>query len=65
MHVVRADGPERIAGEWWRRSAETNAIRDYFRVEDAGGHRYWLFRRGDGERGATGDLSWYLHGLFG
>ncbi|MFL9839711.1 DNA polymerase Y family protein [Sphingomonas sp. ST-64] len=65
VHVVRADGPERIAGEWWRRSAETNAIRDYFRVEDAGGHRYWLFRRGDGERGATGDLSWYLHGLFG
>ncbi|MCR5870809.1 DNA polymerase Y family protein [Sphingomonas sp. J344] len=51
IRVVRADGPERIAGEWWRRSAETHAVRDYFRVEDEGGHRYWLFRRGDGERG--------------
>lgn len=65
IRVVRADGPERIAGEWWRRTAETHAVRDYFRVEDEGGHRYWLFRRGDGERGVTGDLSWYLHGLFG
>ena len=65
IRVVRADGPERIAGEWWRRSIETHAVRDYFRVEDEGGHRYWLFRRGDGERGVTGDLSWYLHGLFG
>ncbi|QDX27593.1 DNA polymerase Y family protein [Sphingomonas suaedae] len=65
IRVVRADGPERITGEWWRRAAETHAVRDYFRVEDEGGHRYWLFRRGDGERGATGDLSWYLHGLFG
>ncbi|MDR6852756.1 protein ImuB [Sphingomonas sp. BE123] len=65
VRVVRADGPERIAGEWWRRSAETHAVRDYFRVEDEGGHRYWLFRRGDGERAVTGDLSWYLHGLFG
>ncbi|WP_066545535.1 MULTISPECIES: DUF6504 family protein [unclassified Sphingomonas] len=63
--VVRADGPERIHGEWWRRSAERHATRDYFRVEDDAGQRFWLFRRGDGERPATGDLSWYLHGLFG
>jgi protein ImuB len=65
IHVARADGPERITGEWWRRAAETHAIRDYFRVEDEEGHRYWLFRRGDGERAVTGDLHWYLHGLFG
>ncbi len=63
--VVRADGPERIHGEWWKRAAETHATRDYFRVEDERGRRYWLFRQGDGERGVTGDLSWYLHGLFG
>ena len=63
--VVRADGPERIHGEWWRRSAERHATRDYFRVEDDAGQRFWLFRRGDGERPATGDLSWFLHGLFG
>lgn len=63
--VVRADGPERIAGEWWRRTGERDAVRDYFRVEDEEGQRFWLFRRGDGERAATGDLTWYLHGRFG
>jgi protein ImuB len=63
--VVRADGPERVYGEWWRRTAEAEQVRDYFRVEDDAGRRYWLFRRGDGERTATGDLSWYLHGVFG
>ncbi|MDT8760062.1 DNA polymerase Y family protein [Sphingomonas psychrotolerans] len=63
--VIRADGPERIRGEWWKRQAEVHSVRDYFRVEDEEGRRYWLFRRGDGERAETGDLSWYLHGVFG
>ena len=63
--VTCADGPERIHGEWWKRTAEADQVRDYFRVEDETGRRYWLFRRGDGEQGATGDLSWYLHGVFG
>lgn len=63
--VVAGDGPERIHGEWWRRDGEIWAVRDYFRVEDDTGARFWLFRRGDGVDGATGDLSWYLHGLFG
>lgn len=63
--VVRADGPERIHGEWWRRLGEAQAVRDYFRVEDEDGRRYWLYRRGDGLRGVSGDLSWWLHGLFG
>jgi protein ImuB len=62
--VRRADGPERITGEWWLRDAETHAVRDYWQVEDEEGHRYWLFRRGDGERPHTGDLRWFLHGLF-
>lgn len=62
--VRRADGPERIAGEWWLRDAETRAVRDYWQVEDEEGRRYWLFRRGDGENPATGDLGWFLHGLF-
>jgi len=62
--VVRADGPERITGEWWRRSAERDAVRDYFAVENACGHRFWLFRRGDGVRAETGDLSWFIHGAF-
>ena len=63
--VIRADGPERIQGEWWKRDAERASVRDYFRVEDEAGRRYWLFRSGDGERPVTGDLSWYLHGVFG
>jgi len=63
--VVAGDGPERIHGEWWRRPGEIWAVRDYFRVETEGGARFWLFRRGDGVEAPTGDLSWYLHGLFG
>jgi protein ImuB len=61
--VIRAEGPERVAGEWWCRVPERHAIRDYFRVEDEAGQRFWLFRRGDGMRGETGDLSWFMHGL--
>jgi protein ImuB len=62
--VRRADGPERIAGEWWKRGGETRSVRDYFQVEDEDGHRYWLFRRGDGENGISGDMRWFLHGFF-
>ena len=62
--VRRADGPERITGEWWLRDAEARAVRDYWAVEDDAGRRYWLFRRGDGTDPATGDLGWFLHGLF-
>lgn len=63
--VVAGDGPERIHGEWWRNSREMWAVRDYFRVEAGGGERFWLFRRGDGIDAPTGDLSWYMHGMFG
>ncbi len=62
--VCAADGPERLYEEWWRHAAERSAIRDYFQVEDESGARFWLFRRGDGEDEATGDLSWHMHGLF-
>ncbi len=62
--VKRADGPERIFGEWWRRDGEIDAVRDYFQIEDDAGERFWLFRRGDGEQPHTGDLSWFMHGLF-
>ncbi len=61
--VRRADGPERVFGEWWCHDAETWAVRDYFRVEDEAGQRFWLFRRGDGENEPTGDLQWFLHGI--
>jgi protein ImuB len=60
--VARAQGPERIACEWWRdgRGART---RDYFRVEDRQGYRFWLFRRGLYGR-ETNQPAWYMHGLF-
>ncbi len=63
--VRRADGPERVFGEWWKRDTELAAVRDYFRVEDAAGERYWLYRTGDGEDAATGAHRWFLHGVFG
>ena len=63
--VVAGDGPERIHGEWWRNAHEMWAVRDYFRVEAAGGERFWLFRRGDGVDEQTGNLSWFMHGMFG
>lgn len=61
----RADGPERLFAEWWKRDAELTAVRDYFRVEDDGGERFWIFRSGDGEDPETGSHRWFLHGIFG
>jgi protein ImuB len=61
--VKRAEGPERIAPEWWRLEDRERGTRDYFRVEDADGRRYWIFREGlyaqNPDRPA-----WYVHGLF-
>ncbi len=63
--IARADGPERVFGEWWKRDAELRAVRDYFQVEDEAGERFWIYRAGDGEDGATGSHCWFLHGIFG
>jgi protein ImuB len=61
-HVIAsAEGPERIAPEWWR--APDAATRDYYRVEDVDGRRFWLFRDGVYGR-ASRAPRWYLHGLF-
>ena len=63
--VKCADGPERVFGEWWKRDAELVSVRDYFRVEDETGERYWIFRAGDGEDTTTGSHRWFMHGIFG
>ncbi|MDH4992472.1 DNA polymerase Y family protein [Aquamicrobium lusatiense] len=63
--VRRADGPERVSGEWWKRDAELAAVRDYFRIEDDAGERFWVFRAGDGEDATTGSHRWFMHGIFG
>jgi protein ImuB len=60
--VSRADGPERIAEEWWRPRASGGGIRDYYRVEDEDGRRFWLFRAG--LAGGNRPPRWYVHGLF-
>jgi protein ImuB len=60
--VAAIEGPERIAPEWWRQEASA-LTRDYFRVEDVQGHRFWLFR--EGLYGSeTPRPRWYVHGLF-
>ena len=57
--VVRAEGPERISGDWQRREK----TRDYYRVEDKQGRRYWLYREGLYGENEMAPL-WYVHGLF-
>lgn len=65
--IVSYEGPERIAPEWWRHKSGYEAgsgglTRDYYRVEDKEGRRFWLFRRGLFTE--AGKPLWYLHGLF-
>ena len=74
--VTRAEGPERLSAEWWRTPSEGAGplarqprTRDYYRVEDDQGLRYWLFREGLYGREYTGTLqerapSWWMHGMF-
>jgi protein ImuB len=62
--IKRADGPERIFGEWWQRDSEMEAVRDYFVIEDEAGERLWVFRSGDGVDPETGSHRWFCHGIF-
>jgi protein ImuB len=67
--VIRAEGPERIAMEWWRAQGAT-LTRDYFRVEDEVGLRFWVYRDGLYDReivqeeGRVVQPNWFMHGLF-
>ncbi len=78
--IVRAQGPERIAPDWWRipeheqpsisheitsKMEEERRLRDYFAVEDSDGDRFWLFREGLYRSSQATLPRWYLHGLFG
>jgi protein ImuB len=58
--VVKADGPERITGEWWKSERERASLRDYYRVENEEGARFWIFRDAPADQGGR----WWLHGLF-
>jgi protein ImuB len=68
--VVRVEGPERIAMEWWKQNG-CPLTRDYFRIEDAEGLRFWIFRDGlyegeleKDEAGKPVPPKWFVHGLF-
>ena len=67
--VVRVEGPERVAMEWWRQGGKT-LTRDYFRVEDEEGLRFWIFRDGlyeselADDEGEPTPANWFVHGLF-
>jgi protein ImuB len=67
--VVRVEGPERIAMEWWKQDGKV-LTRDYFRVEDEAGLRFWIFRDGlygselADEEGKPAPANWFVHGLF-
>lgn len=58
--VAAAEGPERIAAEWWKRP-ETPSTRDYYVVEDDAGRRFWLYR--DGLYRGSHPPKWFVHGL--
>ncbi|MGA8157345.1 MAG: DUF6504 family protein, partial [Rhodoplanes sp.] len=62
--VTAAEGPERIALEWWRDATGSALTRDYFRIETRAGMRVWLYREGLYGR-ETDAPRWFLHGLFG
>jgi protein ImuB len=67
-HVLRYEGPERIAPEWWQRQhghepGRHGLSRDYYRIEDAHGRRFWLFRHGLYGSEKV-DPDWYMHGIF-
>ncbi|MEQ1951609.1 DNA polymerase Y family protein [Mesorhizobium sp. CN2-181] len=61
--IARSEGPERIAPEWWRQGEAETLPRDYFRVEDADGRRFWLYRQGLYEAGKPSPR-WFMHGIF-
>ncbi len=67
--VTKAEGPERIAAEWWHAEGaqplggEADSMRDYYRVEDDRGRRFWLYRDAPYRPGMS--PGWWLHGLFG
>ncbi|MBX7495942.1 DNA polymerase Y family protein [Qipengyuania sp. 6B39] len=60
--VVRVEGPERIAPEWWRERGSAR-LRDYYRIEDGEGRRYWIYRQGILGDGRGGAPDWFLQGL--
>ncbi len=60
--IARVEGPERIAPEWWRERGAAR-LRDYYRIEDGSGRRYWIYREGLADDGRGGMPDWFVQGL--
>ena len=60
--VDRVEGPERIASEWWH-TDQNIPTRDYYRVEDQRGFRFWIFREGLYDQEVESPR-WFMHGIF-
>lgn len=54
--VIRSEGPERLTAEWWIEPPSRWGTRDYFRIEDDNGFRFWIF--------CDSSERWFLHGHF-
>jgi len=61
LEIAQAEGPERITAAWWQPGRAALPARDYWRVEDREGRRYWLYRS---EAGEDAPPRWFVHGLF-
>ena len=61
--VAHAEGPESIAMQWWRNDQGQPVTRDYFRVENRHGARFWLYREGI-YQDRDNPPNWFLHGIF-
>ncbi len=61
--VAHAEGPESIAMQWWRNDQGHPVTRDYFRVENRQGARFWLYREGI-YQDRDNPPNWFLHGIF-
>ena len=72
--IAKAEGPERLANEWWHQEGlpaeiarAIPKVRDYYRVEDDAGRRFWIYRDGPlnafAGPGPARATRWYLHGF--
>jgi protein ImuB len=60
--VARVEGPEPASSTAARVDDTAGSQRDYYRVEDCRGRRFWIFRE---TRTAPAEPpAWYVHGLF-
>jgi len=60
--VLRSQGPERIAPEWWQ-LGDGQSPRDYYVIEDEEGRRYWIYREGLYGENSKVQPKWFVHGL--